>query len=138
MMKTLLPIRNFIMTRWAQRNERRLIKQATHMAYSRWAKSHPEWVVAFFDEHFVTYHVAPMLTTAIEGQHPLDPHALAVRWADQLHFTAARRQGLIATLLPALADFLTLFRAELNRQPTDHARWLWLWQNIDEPCTDCN
>lgn len=131
-------IYNFIKNRWAYLGHRRLLKQAVLAAYTRWSKSHPEWVVAFFDEHFVTQHVAPFLIDAIEGQRPLDPQAVATQWAAQFHFAKPRRSALIIALLPAVTEFFTLFRAELNIQPAEHPHWLRLWQDIDQPCTDCN
>ena len=133
-----LPGYIFFSRRWAQLSQRRTIKQATLATYRGWAKRHPEWVVAFFDEHFVTQHAVPLLTEAIEGQRPLDPFALATQWADQFHFAAPRRRTLITALLPALADFLALFRAELTNQPRQSTRWLQLQPSRDQPCTDCN
>lgn len=129
---------NFIKNRWVHMGQRRLLKQATLAAYTRWAQSHPAWVVAFFDEHFVTQHVVPFLMDAIESQCPLDPQAVAAQWADQFHFPMPRRRTLIMNLVPAVTEFFSLFRAELNNQPADHPHWLRLWQAIDQPCADCN
>jgi hypothetical protein len=130
----------FVLTRWFQTGQQRVINQAIRIAYTRWAKQHPEWVVAFFDEHFVTQRAAPLLNVLIVQQRPLDPRCLAERWADQFHFAPTRRQQLIASLMPALANFLALFRTalnnQLNAQSVNHAQWAGLWQCLDQQLPD--
>lgn len=113
----------------------RLIKQATHHTYRQWAACYPEWVIGFFDEHFVEHQVVPLLYASFHQGNAPDPAQLVERWANQFHLTPAQRQLRTSTLLPAAVDFLNRFTLALPSQQSQpsarlHTWLLALWQII--------
>jgi hypothetical protein len=68
--------------RWLLRDvRRRTLEKSVRTAYATFARRHPAWVAALFDEHFVLHHLLPQLAAAEERGWPLTPAAVAEQWA---------------------------------------------------------
>lgn len=107
-------IQRFI-PRWLERAlQRRAVQAALTRAYAAWAPHHWEWVDSLLNEHFLTQQATPLLARSLEENRRLNPAALAEAWAEQLSwFDEEMRQRHIATLIPAISDFLDCVKAEL-------------------------
>jgi hypothetical protein len=46
------------------RRERRALRQAMRRAYASFASQYPEWAAAYFDKHFLSRRVVPLLSQA--------------------------------------------------------------------------
>lgn len=100
---------------WSKPQERQDLDEAVSRAFARFGQSHPEWVAALFDEHFLKQQVTPRLTLyGASPVIPLAPDELATAWADQFTwFDEDKRHSLIDDLIPAAYSFLRQLEAEL-------------------------
>ncbi len=88
--------------------QQRTLRRAIQRAYVRFAKQHPQWVAALFDEHFVLTHLLPMLQDAAASGAPLTAQAVAYRWSCQFSMLPTARQQHMTRILPAATRFLSL------------------------------
>lgn len=114
-MPTLPPMRpSWLQQVW----QRRAFQAALSRAYAAWSSRHWEWVDYSFNQHFLTHQVAPYLIHCQEESTRPDPTELAERWAEQFTwFDAAMRQKHVASLIPAICDFLDCLEVELRAHP---------------------
>ena len=115
---TSIPFVNQLNHNWLLlRRERRALRQAMQRAYARFASRYPEWAAAYFDEHFLSQRVVPLVSHAGRLHGLPQPSAVAQAWVDQLAVpNQRRRQQLIAEATPVATDFLRMLRTELNKQ----------------------
>lgn len=101
--------------------QRRAFQTAFAKAYSSFAKQHPDWVAALFDEAFLTGPAAPLLATLITRRGHPAPEDLARRWCDHLGREATPHQ--LAEATRVAANFLAALESELANQPILQAVW---------------
>jgi hypothetical protein len=97
-----------------QRNMRRRLEQAALAAYAIFARRHPAWAAALFDEHFVRHHLLPRLVEAARSGQPFTAAAAAELWAVQVGCTAATRRRQWPTVLNMAHTYLELVTQTLD------------------------
>lgn len=111
-------LRQFMPEWFEQAIQRRRFQAALSSAYTTWSSRHGEWVDYSFNQHFLTHQVTPYLIHCQEENTQPDPVELAKRWAEQFTwFDKEMRQRHIATLIPAICDFMSCLEAELRAHP---------------------
>jgi hypothetical protein len=97
------------------RRGRRALRHAMRRAYASFANQYPEWAAAYFDQHFLSRRVVPLLSQAGRPYGFPQPSVVAGAWVDQLAIPDEhKRQQLIAEATPVASDFLRMLRTELN------------------------
>jgi hypothetical protein len=103
------------LVQWLVRDyHRRSLHRALKVAYTSFARLHPQWVASLFDRHFVYHHLLPMLVTASERGTPVTPEDVAERYAAQISCLPTSRARYCAEVMPAAAYFLHLVAAALE------------------------
>jgi hypothetical protein len=103
--------------RWLGREPtRRAFELALGRAYRTFARAHPQWVDALFDEMLLTGRAAPVLAPCLVGTTP-DPGELANAWADGLGFEGPSRDRYVVDLMRPAAEFVGWLRAEMRMLP---------------------
>jgi hypothetical protein len=96
-----------------QRYQRRTLRRAVHKAYRTFARHHPQWVAALFDEYFVLTHLLPLLQDAASTGDKVTASQIAEMWARQVSMLPTLRQQHIARIIPAATHFLCMVADEL-------------------------
>jgi hypothetical protein len=91
-----------------QSYQRRALRRAVRHAYTAFARAHPNWVAALFDEHFVNTHLLPTLQMAAERGDKVTPMQVAELWARQVSMLPSLRQKHTARMIPAATRFLCM------------------------------
>jgi hypothetical protein len=115
-METFTKLERVVMQWLVQSYQRRALRRAVRHAYQTFARRHPNWVAALFDDYFVRAHLLPMLQSAAEHGEPLTPNQVADQWAQQISTSPARRQQHSARIAPAATRFLCMVTDELNSE----------------------
>ena len=95
------------------RRQQRLLKQAIHRAFQKFARRHPRWAISLFDEHFLAGALTPLLVG--DGQPPRLPTTdeLVAAWAAQFISVAPAADNLRhSQIWLVAADFLTYLEME--------------------------
>ncbi len=96
---------------------RRAFQTALAQTYAAFARQHPEWTAALFDETFLNSRdVVPLLATLLTRRGQPDPAHLARLFAAHLGHSDPDRWERLGDATRAAADFLTWLEAELARQ----------------------
>ena len=96
---------------------RRAFQTALAQTYAAFARQHPEWTAALFDETFLNSRdVVPLLATLLTRRGQPDPAHLARLFAAHLGHPDPDRWERLGDATRAAADFLTWLEAELARQ----------------------
>lgn len=121
-METFTKLERAVMQWLVQSYQRRALRRAVRHAYQTFARRHPNWVAAFFDDYFVRARLLPMLQSAAERGEPLSPNQVADQWAQQITSSPTRRQQIRARIIPAATRFLCTVTDELNNESVyEHA-----------------
>ncbi len=90
------------------------IDRALMGAYRVFAREHPRWAQAQFDERFLHSRLAPLLAAQTGPKGALTPEVVVQLWAGQRPwFNAHTRRAAMQALMPAAEEFLSLLAAEL-------------------------
>jgi WD40 repeat protein len=96
---------------------RRAFQTALAQTYAAFARQHPEWTAALFDETFLNSRdVVPLLATLLTRRGQPDPAHLARLFAAHLGHPDPDRWERLGDATRAAADFLTWLEGELARQ----------------------
>jgi hypothetical protein len=99
--------------------QRRTLRRAVRHAFSTFARTYPNWVAALFDEHFVQFHLLPLLQRAAEAGEKVTPAQVAEIWARQVSMLPSLREKHIARIMPAATHFLCMVADELAEAKVD-------------------
>jgi hypothetical protein len=103
-----------------QSYQRRTLRWAVRKAYRTFARQHPQWVAALFDEHFVLTHVLPLLQQAASRGDTVTPDQIADLWARQISMLPSLRQQHTTRIVPATSHFLGLVTDTLAQTQVEH------------------
>jgi hypothetical protein len=93
----------------------REIDRALIGAYQAYAREHPSWAQAHFDEHFLRSLVAPLLAAYASDLSAVTPEVVVQLWAgERLWFNAQTRREAMLALRPTVERFLNLLASELD------------------------
>lgn len=110
-------IRQAVQNSFTGRKQRQAFNQAVSRAYATFAQKYPQWEASYFDHHFLTHTMAPLLAQVKQGAASVQGYALAEVWSQQMSwYNEKTRQKLIAELTPVATVFLVLLEAELRIQ----------------------
>lgn len=100
---------------WLGREPQRIALQiALERTYTTFARHHPQWATALFDNHFLQNGAAPLLARCVTRANPPEAKEFAIAWADQMGLTNGERKRTLSELTPVASDFLRLFDEELR------------------------
>lgn len=69
-------------------------------------RDYPQWEASFFDEHFFTAKVTPMVETARKNGTRVNSQQVTSAWADQLLMNTASRNELMTELAPIAGQII--------------------------------
>src|SRR5919199_645500 len=95
------------------RRRQRALRQAVVRAATRFARQHPHWVAALFDQHFLTQRALPLFERYHQPAAPPTAAELAAAWVAQFPYAGARVPYFAAAVRVA-ADFLRYLEVELR------------------------
>ncbi len=84
------------------RRRQRVLRQAVARASTHFARQHPRWVAALFDQHFLTQRAMPLFERYLQPAAPPTAAELAAAWFAQFPYAGARMQYL-ADAVPVAA-----------------------------------
>ncbi len=100
-----------------RRYQRHTLNRAATRAYRNFARQHPQWVAALFDEHFIFTHVLPLLQKAASTGEKVTPMQVAEIWAKQISVLPKMRQNHTARMTPIAGNYLSRVTDELAETP---------------------
>ena len=100
--------------------QKRTLRWAVRKAYRAFARQHPQWVAALFDEHFVLTHVLPLLQQAAITGDRMTPIQIADLWAKQISLLPTSRQQQMARIVPTTIHFLDMVTDALAETQVAH------------------
>ena len=114
-----LPAQLVVWLRWHTRRlvHRRALLRAVKAAYKPFARTYPQWVASFFDDHFLLVYAVPLLMDAWESGRHLIPAQLAAAWHAQFAPAHTFVDELHAGATRVAIAFLELLEAELDADP---------------------
>ena len=84
-------------------------------AYANFARRHPDWAAAYFDEHFLFRHIGLVLKRNPEMSRGSLANSLAMEWGRQFRWTDQLKQRRLVDEATAIADdFLQILDDELS------------------------